>query len=214
MNKELRTKVISKYILREFILESSIHVRYARNSIQQRTLWKLISKSRARNICVGIVIFKQLAEVIWGNITRPNIPSKILRITCKNRWKFTSVCRAKYSKESYFQKHMEKHLIADQRSSPQIKREKNIDDDCVKYPCTECQKQFSAKSTLSNHIKVTHEGRKLQCKHCDHRSRSRTHLKKHYDSMHPEQDFDNEFRKRGEILYHCNITSFNCKKEI
>ena len=53
------------------------------------------------------------------------------------------------------------------------------------FKCTTCDKQFSRKGNLKQHIASVHEGKKpFKCKICDKGSSSKWGMKKHIASVH------------------------------
>ena len=45
--------------------------------------------------------------------------------------------------------------------------------------CTECGHRVKSGSSLSQHIRVVHEGMKYPCRQCDYKATSQNHLARH-----------------------------------
>ena len=54
----------------------------------------------------------------------------------------------------------------------------------LKYPCNQCDHQFTQKSNLTTHIKSVHEGVKYACNHCDYQATTQGNLKIHIQALH------------------------------
>jgi uncharacterized Zn-finger protein len=52
------------------------------------------------------------------------------------------------------------------------------------FRCGECDKAFTLKCTLVEHIKAKHENIKYRCEHCDHVLNSKMALKTHMGTKH------------------------------
>ena len=50
------------------------------------------------------------------------------------------------------------------------------------YPCEQCEKQFSRKHHLKQHVQSIHEGVKYSCIDCEKQFTHKGHLKKHIQS--------------------------------
>ena len=56
----------------------------------------------------------------------------------------------------------------------------------LKFPCTQCEKQFKSKAYLRGHIESIHDpNHKFSCKFCKYLSKSTGELKSHIDLLHP-----------------------------
>ena len=53
-----------------------------------------------------------------------------------------------------------------------------------KYECVPCEKTFSRKDYLTNHIQSKHEGVKYACDQCDYQATQKRYLKTHIHNMH------------------------------
>ena len=117
-----------------------------------------------------------------------------------------------------------------------------MDEDDLKYKCTECDISFSKKQNLKRHEKVKHGGKRLACQFCNSMFSTRTNLSNHVYKEHGIADKDNfrnmdydsaqnpfvckvcgfVFSKEDKYLQHtsseihCNIcyTFFNCKRAL
>ena len=56
--------------------------------------------------------------------------------------------------------------------------------DGVKYPCDQCEKQFTQQSNLNKHILSPHEGIKYPCGQCTKQFTELGSLKKHMKAIH------------------------------
>ena len=54
----------------------------------------------------------------------------------------------------------------------------------VKYTCNQCGKQYTKQDSLITHIQSVHEGVKYACNHCDYQATSQSNLKIHIQSKH------------------------------
>ena len=54
----------------------------------------------------------------------------------------------------------------------------------IKYPCPQCDYQFTAQSNLKQHIKAIHEGIKYPCPQCDHQAATSYALTQHVKCIH------------------------------
>ena len=58
------------------------------------------------------------------------------------------------------------------------------------HSCTLCDKTFTKRTGLQNHIKTVHEEkRRYGCEVCGKAFRKRDHLKRHYDGVHVGKDY-------------------------
>ena len=57
----------------------------------------------------------------------------------------------------------------------------------MKYPCDQCDKQFTGKGYLKKHIQSQHKGIKYPCGLCDKELTSKDHLNTHVKSIHGRQ---------------------------
>ena len=80
-----------------------------------------------------------------------------------------------------------------------------------RYPCEICERTFSLKKTLRNHIKYVHEKMKnFSCDICAKTFGMKEHLKRHIEDMHEEhgENFhssdkcDSSFRKENSLKLH------------
>ena len=58
------------------------------------------------------------------------------------------------------------------------------------FQCDQCNKQYSHKSHLNQHIASVHDGKKHECDHCKKQFSHRSSLKVHIDAVHEGTKFD------------------------
>ena len=50
--------------------------------------------------------------------------------------------------------------------------------------CGDCEKAFKEEQGLKDHIRIVHEGKRINCPECDKPFVSKSTLKKHIDAVH------------------------------
>ena len=58
-----------------------------------------------------------------------------------------------------------------------------------RFPCTQCSYVSAQKGDLQIHIKSVHEGQRFQCPYCEHKSTQYNNLQRHIKSIHEGQKF-------------------------
>ena len=71
-----------------------------------------------------------------------------------------------------------------------LKQHKESTHEGVRYPCTECNSQYSEKTDLKAHILAVHKGITYSCDNCDHQASSKKNLRIHRKSKHEGVKYD------------------------
>ena len=56
----------------------------------------------------------------------------------------------------------------------------------VRYPCGQCDYNFTDKGNFRKHVKSIHEGVRFPCDQCNYNAAYKGHLKKHKKSRHQQ----------------------------
>ena len=72
-------------------------------------------------------------------------------------------------------------------STNELKRHIEADHEGVRYPCNQCDYQAKEKGKLLRHIKGMHDGVEFKCHFCDFKTGWKTYLSKHIKSKHSSE---------------------------
>ena len=108
-------------------------------------------------------------------------------------------------------------------SDPKVLREQrfqssqvNVDPTNVRYNCDLCDKSFSAKTSLNQHIKSVHEKVRYNCDRCEKSYSSKHRLKYHITNIHRHQcqKCHKSFSQKADLKAHIKIfhenVEYNC----
>ena len=62
--------------------------------------------------------------------------------------------------------------------------EENVGERDFRYPCNQCDQQFTLQNSLQKHIQSVHEGIKYSCNQCDYQAPIQGSLQRHIQSVH------------------------------
>ena len=75
------------------------------------------------------------------------------------------------------------------------------------YPCDRCDKQFSYRKSLYQHIRSAHEGIKYPCNNCIYEATTRESLNRHFQTVHEGVKYpcnlcNSRFAEKAKLYFH------------
>ena len=93
---------------------------------------------------------------------------------------FCEICSLQFDKKIVYDIHM-----SFVHKMEQSKSLKNVEALIKEKECSICQKSFSTKQSLKNHIEAVHEGKRPHnCSICDYSTAHKADLKRHIEAVH------------------------------